>query len=314
MDKQPIPETMLEAVRQFADPQVAHDFFVQIRFPHGVACPRMGCGSARGAYMANARRWYCNECKRQFSAKVGTIFEDSPIGLDKWLPAIWLIASNRNGISSYELARGLKVTQKTAWFMLHRIREAMADESFVKFGALPVEVDETFVGGKAKSPRNEAGRMVKKGPNYKKTTVMGIVERSNADRTGRIRAFVVPSNRQHTLSDKIREHVAPGSVVYTDGLASYRRLNRDYVHHIIDHAYEYVRGHVHTNNIECFWSVFKRTIRGTYIAPRPQHLQRYVNEQVFRFNERETTDGPRFAKVTMGADGKRLTYRALIGK
>ena len=129
MDKQPIPETMLEAVRQFSDPQVAHDFFVQLRWPNGVACPRMGCGSANVAYLAKQKRWYCNECHRQSSAKVGTIFEDSPIPFTKWLPAIWLLASNRNGISSCEVARALKVTQKTAWFMLHRIRLAMNDGS-----------------------------------------------------------------------------------------------------------------------------------------------------------------------------------------
>jgi len=311
MDKQPIPDTLIEAVRQFSDPKVAHDFFAQIRFPYGVACPRMGCGSARVAFLEKQMRWYCNECKRQFSVKVGTIFEDSPIPLTKWLPAIWLIASNRNGISSYEIARGLKVTQKTAWFMLHRIREAMRDESFEKFGALPIEVDETFVGGKVKSPKNAAGRAVRtgRGPNFGKTTVMGMVERK-----GKVRAFVVPSNRRYTLSDKIYEHIAQGATVYTDGLASYSRLNRDYVHHVIDHATEYVRGHIHTNNIEGFWSVLKRTLKGTYIAPRPKHLQSYVEEQVFRFNERTEKDGPRFAKAVKRTDGKRLTYQSLINK
>jgi transposase-like protein len=311
MDKQPIPETMIQAVAQFADPQIAHDFFVQIRWPYGPACPRMGCGSMDVAFLANQNRWYCRACKKQSSVKVGTIFEDSPISLSKWLPAIWLIASNRNCISSCELARALKVTQKTAWFMLHRIRTAMADESFEKFGALPVEVDETFIGGKVKAPRNKAGRAVRtgRGPGYGKTTVMGIVERK-----GRIRAFVVPSNRRFTLSDKIREHVSPGSVVYTDGLASYSRLNQEYVHHVIDHATEYVHGHIHTNNIEGFWSVFKRTIKGTYIAPRPKHLQRYVEEQVSRFNDREMKDGPRFAKVVDAVEGRRLTYKALIGR
>jgi transposase-like protein len=128
MDKQPIPETLIQAVRQFSDPEVAHAFFVQHRWPNGVACPRMGCGSAAVTYLAKYRRWNCRDCGRQFTAKVGTIFEDSPIGLDKWLPAFWLIASNRNGISSHELARGLGVTQKTAWFMLHRIREALASD------------------------------------------------------------------------------------------------------------------------------------------------------------------------------------------
>lgn len=302
--EQPIPETMLEAVRQFADPQIAHDFFVGIRWPSGVACPR-ACGSVKVAYMAKRRRWYCNDCKGQFTAKVGTIFEDSPIGFDKWLPAIWLIASNRNGISSCELARALKVQQRTAWFMLHRIREAMRNETFERMRG-PVEADETYVGGKYHAQRDHHGRAMRKGPNHGKTTVMGIVQRG-----GGIRAFVVPKDTAITLRERLRRNVEPGEVVYTDSAAAYGRLSNEYVHHVINHATEYVRGHIHTNSIEGFWSVFKRTIRGTYIAPRPRHLQAYVEEQVFRFNAREDGDGLRFVKAVGGAEGKRLTYRAL---
>jgi len=291
--ERPIPETMLEAVRQFADPQVAHDFFVGIRWPSGVACPR-ACGSVKVAYMAKRRRWCCNDCKGQFTAKVGTIFEDSPIGFDKWLPAIWLIASNRNGISSCELARALKVQQRTAWFMLHRIREAMRNESYEKMRG-PVEADETYVGGKYKAQRDHHGRALRKGPNHNKTTVMGIVQRG-----GGIRAFVVPSTQGLTLRERLRQNVEPGEVVYTDSAAAYGRLSN-----------EYVRGRIHTNSIEGFWSVFKRTIRGTYIAPRPSHLQAYLEEQVFRFNERENGDGARFVKAIGGTEGKRLTYAGL---
>jgi transposase-like protein len=309
MDKQPIPETLLQAVRQFADPMVAHDFFVRIRWPHGVACPRCGViGDKDLAFMPKVMRWYCNPCKKQFSAKVGTLLEDSPIPLTKWLPAIWLIASNRNGISSYEIARGLEVTQRTAWFMLHRIRAAMADESFEKFRG-PVEADETYVGGKTTALRQPDGTLRRFGPNKDKTTVMGIVERK-----GRIRAFVIPSTRRQTLADRLRENVEPGSVVYTDAAAAYTSIKNTYTHYVINHAHEYVRGHIHTNNIEGFWSVFKRTIKGTYIAPRPKHLQAYVEEQVYRFNERAESDGPRFAKVTKRTDGRRLTYKALTGK
>jgi transposase-like protein len=189
--KQPIPGTMIEAVRQFADPQVAHDFFVEIRFPNGVACPRVGCGSARVAYLAKVMRWYCNECKRQFSAKVGTIFEDSPIPLSKWLPVIWLIASNRNGISSYEIARGLGVTQKTAWLMLHRVREAMQTEAFDLFTGT-VEVDEAYIGGKQKNMSLSKRRTLRERREARglttdswdeKTPVLGMVERG-----GRVRA------------------------------------------------------------------------------------------------------------------------------
>jgi transposase-like protein len=299
---------MLEAVQAFSDPQVAHDFFLQIRWPDGlVACPR-ACGSVKVAYMPKHRRWYCNDCKGQFTAKTGTIFEDSPIRFDKWLPAIWLLASNRNGVSSCELARALKVTQKTAWFMLHRIREAMRNESFELMRG-PVEADETYVGGKYRAERDHHGRAKRNGPNYNKTTVMGIVQRN-----GGIRAFVIPSTKGTTLAERLRQNVARGEIVYTDSAAAYTRLSEDYIHHVINHAVEYVRGHVHTNSIEGFWSVFKRTLKGTYVAPRPKHLQRYVEEQVFRFNERENSDGLRFAKVTNATYGKRLTYKKLTGK
>ncbi len=310
--KQPIPATMLEAVRQFADPQIAHDFFVQIRFPNGVACPRDGCGDMNVAYLAKHRRWYCNGCKKQFSAKVGTIFEDSPIGLDKWLPAIWLVASNRNGISSHELARALKVTQKTAWFMLHRIREAFAEESFIKFMG-PVEADEAYFGGRKRRPNVGSQNLESKptGPQAGKTAVFGIVQRREK---GKVRAFVVPSTQGRTLQKKIRENVLKGAVLYTDASRSYDKLDRDYIHHVIDHSAEYVNGHIHTNNIEAFWSLLKRNLRGTQVHVAPEHLQRYVEELVFRFNRRHEKDGPRFAQAAKMVDGKRLTYKSLIGK
>jgi transposase-like protein len=278
-----------------------------MRWPDGVACP-LECGSVAVAYMPKRRRWYCRDCKGQFTAITRTIFEDSPIGFDKWLPAIWLIASNRNGISSYEIHRGLGVTQKTAWFMLHRIRLAMQTGTYTKFTG-PVEADETYIGGLARNMHIEKRRRLTGTGGIDKTAVMGIVERK-----GRVRAFVIPSTLGPTMEHKVREHVEKGATLYTDGLPSYAGLDKDYVHHVINHAHEYVRGHIHTNNIEGFWSVFKRTIKGTYIAPHPEHLQRYVEEQVFRFNARDNKDGPRFVQATQGADGKRLTYKALIGK
>jgi transposase-like protein len=310
MDKQPIPETMLEAVRQFSDPDKAHDFFVQLRWPNGVACPRQGCGSADVAYLARQKRWYCRECKRQSSAKVGTIFEDSPIGFDKWLPAIWLIASNRNGISSCELARALKVTQKSAWFMLHRIRLAMKDDAFDMLSG-EVEADETYIGGSVTSKRHKRLAQGRKpqGPQKDKVAVMGMVERG-----GRVRAFTIPSNRKETLLPAIVENVAAGSTVYTDSLGSYTDLRKGYAHFVINHAERYVNGRVHTNSIENFWSVLKRTLGGTYIAARPQHLDAYLDEQIFRFNERREKDGPRFAKVTKAMDGRRLTWKTLTRK
>ncbi|HTV73627.1 MAG TPA: IS1595 family transposase [Candidatus Acidoferrales bacterium] len=312
MDKQPIPETLLQAVRQFADPEVAHAFFVQYRWPNGIACPRMGCGSAEVTYLAKYRRWNCRECKRQFTAKVGTIFEDSPIGLDKWLPAFWLLASNRNGISSHELGRGLGVTQKTAWFMLHRIREALGDDSADPFTGT-VEADETYMGGKweNKPKHKRAFRYVPKAARDAKTPVFGIVQRG-----GRVRAWKVDNVTAKTLLPKLRASIDPDATLYTDSATMYTHINEYFMaHSSVNHSIEeYVRGNVHTNTIECFWAVLKRTIGGTYTHVSPKHLDRYLAEQVFRFDERENEDGWRFVKATKRADGKRLTYKKLIAK
>jgi transposase-like protein len=315
MEKQPVPETMLQAVRQFADPLVAHEFFTQIRFPNGVACPRQGCGSAEVTFYPKHLRWYCRECRRQFSTKVGTIFEDSPIPLGKWLPAVWLIASNRNGISSYELARGLGVTQKTAWFMLHRIREAMTDDATDLLTGT-VEADEAYIGGKWHNKPNKVRKAVNSSESRQrawdsKTAVLGVIERK-----GRVRAWKVPAVSHKSLLPKLLDSISPNATLYTDESALYKHINEYFLHHgSVSHGTrEYVRGNVHTNNIEGFWAVLKRTIGGTYTHVTPAHLDRYLAEQVCRFNARDEADGARFAKVTKGADGKRLTYKRLIEK
>ena len=301
---------MLEAVRMFADPQAAHDFFVAVRWPNGVACP-LNCGSVRVAYMPKRRRWYCNDCKGQFTAKIGTVFEDSPIGFDKWLPAFWLVSSNRNGISSCELARALHVQQRTAWYMLHRIRLAMRDKMWEKLGG-DVEVDETFIGGQLRHRRRTHERKVTGLPqgNYGKIPVMGMLERK-----GRVRAFVVPSVQKKTLQPHALKNVSPTARLFTDSSYSYEGLNKHFVsHETVNHMIEYVRGHVHTNSIEGFWSVLKRMIKGTYVAPRPQHLQAYIEEEVFRFNARKMKDGERFPMALEGAEGARLTYKGLTAQ
>jgi transposase-like protein len=244
------PRTLLEAIVYFSDPERAHDFVKRLRWPNGVACPRMGCGSADVREIRGKRpRWFCRECKREFTAKVNSIFEDSPIGFGKWLPAMWLLSANRNGISSCEVGRAIGVTQKTAWFMLHRIRLAMADGSYERISG-EVEVDETYIGGKTTHPR--PGRTGKQtgGPAAGKTTVMGFRQRG-----GKVRAFVVKDNRKKTLLPQVFAHVVPGSTVYTDALKSYHDLRQTYVHQFINHAQEYVRGRVHTNSIENFWSI-----------------------------------------------------------
>ncbi len=313
----PSPTTLQEAVIYFGDPQRAHDHFVKVRFPHGVACPRMGCGSASVLRLTSASRprFRCKECKRDFTAKVGTIFEDSAIPLTKWLPAIWLIANCKNGISSMELHRALGVTQKTAWFMLHRIRVAM-DLAPTKQLSGEIEADETFVGGKRKAMnRARSGKLsLGHGPATGKTVVFGMIRRATATEGSEVRAMVVPDYRKTSLVPAIQKHVEPGSMLYTDALRTYRGLGPDYGHAFVDHMIRFVDGTVHTNNIENFWACLKRTVKGTYICPRPFHMGAYVNEQVFRFNERFGNDADRFKVASKNVDGKRLTYRVLTRK
>lgn len=307
------PKTLLEAVRQFADPQVAHDYFVALRWPYGIACPRLGCGSASISRIKNRNTWRCLDCKRHFSAKVGTVFEDSPIGFDKWLPAMWLLSANRNGISSCELARGIAVTQKTAWFMLHRLRHAMQTESFDKFSG-EVEADEAYIGGKWRNMSKAKRKAIKESgiSQYAtKAPVFGVIERK-----GRVRAWSVPDITQKTLLPKLVDSVDHDATLYTDSSKLYKDANAYFMRHdsVRHEIEEYVRGEVHTNNIEAFWAVLKRTIGGTYTHVNVRHLDRYLAEQVYRFNERENTDGPRFMKAAKGADGKRLTWKALTEK
>lgn len=308
------PQTLVEAIRQFSDPDVCLDFMVQLRWPDGVACPT--CASEDVRFIPTRRLWECKtkHPKRQFSVKVGTIFEDSPIALDKWLTTIWLIANAKNGISSYEVAKAIGVTQKTAWFMLHRIRLAMQDGGFGPFNG-HVEVDETFIGGKARfMHKAKRERTIDGRGAVGKTAVMGVLQRGGPDKASAVKAQVVPNTKRKTLAPAVREHVAPGSAVYTDALRSYRGLEADYMHHVIDHAETYVKGKVHTNGIENFWSLLKRAIRGTYVNVEPFHLFRYLDEESFRYNERKDTDANRFQRVVSAFAGKRLTYDQLTGK
>lgn len=312
MDKLPTPTTLLEAVTYFADPARATAYIVSRRWPNGVACPRMGCGSASVIYISTRRIWRCKDCKRAFSAKTASIFEHSPIPFTKWLPALWLLANTKNGTSSHELGRALGVTQKTAWFMLHRVREAMRDDKRTPlFGT--VEADETFVGGKRRSTMTTklGFKKMAHGPFEGKTTVFGMVQRSPEKGKSRVRAMVVPNHRRSSLLPHIRENVLPGSAIYTDALRSYRALQGEYQHEFIDHMVTYCEGAVHTNSIENFWACLKRTLNGTYIAPRPFHLDAYVDEQVFRFNARDGKDADRFVSVLANTEGRRVTYQEL---
>ena len=304
------PKTLHDAIRYFSTGDNALNFMVSLRWPAGVVCPR--CGSKEVRFLKSRKIWECSECEslRQFSVKVGTVMEDSPISLDKWLCAFWLIANAKNGISSYELHRSLGVTQKTAWFMLHRIRLAMQSGSIEKFSGR-VEADETYIGAKArfmhKNKRTGKTGMVGK------TAVLVLLERGTED-ASRVRCKYLKRTRVSDLDPAIRENVEKGAEVMTDKLSSYYKLSDEYVHQVIDHAVSYAEGHVHTNGLENFWSLLKRGIRGTYVNVEPFHLFRYLDEQAFRFNERKDNDAGRFVKAVAGVLGKGLRYSSLIGK
>jgi len=310
------PKTLLEAIRYFSDPDVCLAFMVAIRFPDGVTCQI--CGAKDPAFLAKQRLWQCKNkhAHRQFSIKKNSIFEESPLPLQKWLPAVWLIMSCKNGISSMELHRALKVTQKTAWFMLHRIRTAMALGSFEKIAG-QVEIDETFIGGKARfMHKDQRAKKIKGtgGTGSGKAAVMGLLERHGPDKGhSTVRTKVIPNTRKRTLQDEVRTHVEAGAEVFTDALASYDGLSPEYVHQVIDHAECYARGQVHTNGLENFWSLTKRMIKGTYVSVEPWHLARYLDEEAFRFNTSKDTDAGRFVELLRSVFGRRLTYRELIG-
>jgi len=305
------PQTLLDAVRFFKDPDVCLQFMVTMRWPDGIVkCPR--CGSTRVGFLANQRRWQCSirHDRRQFSVKVGTIFEDSPLGLDKWLPAVWQIVNCKNGISSYETARALGITQKSAWFLNHRIRKAMQTGTFEKVKG-QVEADETFIGGLARfMHKADRARKITGTGGAGKAVVMGLLDRE----TGEVRVKHVPNVQRRTLQDEIRKNVEAGSEVITDEWMGYHGLDPEYVHNVINHAEAYVKGHVHTNRIENFWSLLKRGLKGTYVSVEPFHLFRYLDEQACRFNNRKTSDAGRFTEVLGSVAGRRLTYAELTGK
>jgi transposase-like protein len=311
MTKIKTPESLREAINYFADPDVALQFLQFLRWPSGVVCAH--CDAPNPMFLKTRRIWKCRTCRKQFSVKLGTIFEDSPLGLDKWLPAIWMLANSKNGISSYEMARGLGVTQKTAWFMLGRIRLAMQTKSFKKMSG-SVEADETFVGGLSKNMHKSKRARVIKGTGVSaKVAVMGIMQRGSDDAASTVHAAVVEDIKAKNLHPQIHEHVEQGSTLYTDKWLGYRGLSKFFTHGVIDHAVRYVDGEIHTNGLECFWSLFKRTLKGTYVSVDPFHMFRYLDEQTFRFNYRKENDGFRFAHVVGTIMGKRLTYKNLIG-
>lgn len=320
------PRTLQEAIQYFTDFENCHQFMIAVRWPEGkVTCPK--CESEKVTYLAKARVYKCygDHPKPKFSLKVGTVFEDSPIPLEKWLPAVWMLVNDKNGISSWELHRALGVTQKTAWFMLHRIRVALKKHGFINPGKLggegkEVEVDESFVGGKVGNMhkarrarfRAESGG---RGGVTGKAVVQGILDREMRQ----VRAQVLPNIKRETLQNEVLKNVKYGSTVYSDSTIAYDQLHYRFVHDVVDHTKEYVRGRVHTNGLENFWSLMKRGLKGTYVCVEPFHLDRYVDEQVFRYNNRGSkespmTDADRFSLALTQIIGKRLTYADLTGK
>jgi transposase-like protein len=306
-DQAKLPTTLQEAMRYFSDRDTCLEFIVSLRWPNGPVCPR--CASKEYRFIKTRSLWECKGCKKQYSVKVGTIFEDSAVKLDKWLCAIWIIVNAKNGVSSYEIGRSLGVTQKTAWFMMHRIRLALQNQSFEKLSG-HVEADETYIGGKARNMHIDKQKKVLKAEgSFRKAVVMGILERN-----GKVRAKVIECASAKLLTKEVRQTVEAGTTVYTDQCQGYKGLSFDYAHKVINHSEAYVRGTVHTNTIENFWSLLKRGIKGTYVSVEPFHLFRYLDEQTFRFNARKGNDQSRFVAAMSGLSGKRLTYQQLTGQ
>jgi transposase-like protein len=308
------PKTLQQAIQYFGDMNNCISYIAEMRWPDGIViCPV--CGRNDVSWLTKQSKWQCKSkhSKRQFSVKVGTIFEDSPIALDKWLMAAWMLTNCKNGISSYELAKDLGVTQKSAWFMLHRLRLAMKDEPKNTFGtgrANPIEVDETFISGKPANMHPKERQKHQNGDN--KAIVMGMLNRQ----TREVRAKVIPNVKRETLQNEILKNIGFNAHIFTDQFTSYEGLDKvkNFTHKTVNHTIEYVNGRVHTQGIENFWSCLKRALKGTYVAVEPYHLDAYVDEQVFRFNNRKGKDAQRFNKVLSQIAGKRLTFAEVTGK
>jgi transposase-like protein len=308
------PKTLQEAILYFSDPTNCREYLVARRWPDGVTCPR--CGSKNVLFLEKYNRWHCREKHDapQFTLKTGTVMEDSPIGLDKWLMVMWQIVNSKNGISSCEVHRAIGVTQKSAWFMDHRIRFALGIDAGEKMSG-HVEADETFIGGKARNMHMaERKRRITGTGGKDKTPVMGILERGKDGKNSKVRTTVISNRKKSAIQSEVRKHVEAGSALYSDALQSYNGLEREYAHQVIDHAVAYVDGNVHTNSLENFWSLLKRSISGTYVSVEPFHLFRYLDEQAYRFNNRKLTDAERFDAAVRGIVGKRLTFEQLTGK
>lgn len=297
--------SLIEMMEKIPDEQAAIDHITAIRWKNGAFCPH--CGSLRVYHFSDDRTHKCGDCRKRFSIRVGSIFEDSKLPLRKWLLAIWLITSHKKGIASTQLAKDIGITQKSAWFVTQRLREAARTQSFNRPLADDVESDETFIGGKEKN-KHAWQRTGGKQGGAGKIAVLGLLERG-----GELRTMVTPSLRKGDVQGAIRAHVGKGAGLYTDEHPAFNGLGSDYVHLRVNHsAGEYVRSIIiHTNGIEGVWALFKRQIVGTHHYLSPKHIGRYLSEMTWRFNARTMEEGERVNALIAQTAG-RLTYKDLI--
>ncbi|MFZ1217905.1 MAG: IS1595 family transposase [Chthoniobacterales bacterium] len=315
MNKDDLPKTMQEAFAFFSDEQRCHDFMVWKRWPDGKpVCPRCDSQNIGKCSPAPRRVWNCKGCKKQFTVKVATIFEDSPLPLTKWLPAFWMIVNAKNAISSCELARSLGVSQKTAWFMGHRIRLAIR-EGMSNMMKGRVEADESFIGALSRYVhKDKRSEKITGTGGSGKTAVMGLLERGTREKSSRVTLRVLKTTKRAELQGYVRQCVERDSEVLTDNNAAYWGLQGEYVHNVIDHAVSYANGHIHTNGLENFWALLKRSIKGTHVHVAPFHLFRYLDDQAYRFNQRRSDDSDRFIDSLSTIANRRLTFKKLTAK
>ena len=296
--------------KAFPDNETALKHFEGVHWKNGAFCPY--CKGARVMHFKDGKTYKCSDCRKRFSSKTGTIFEDTKLGMHIWFGAMWLLLNRPKGIASTQLAVDLDITQKSAWFVLHRLRYASRTRSFNRPLAGEVEADETYVGGKARNMSKERRERTVNGTGGAgKTIVIGVIERGGGGTPGEVRAMTIPDTKTRTIQSVVRGHVAPGTTLMTDSAVAYVGMP-EYTHETVNHfAREYARGPFHTNSIEGFWSLFKRQYHGTRHWISPKHMNAYLDEACYRFDRRETDRTVRVDDLLTRVAG-RITYGTLI--